>query len=178
MKTARTVVTAAILAIAALGCTTSARADDLAKKPWQISLGGFLLTDSVVSDQSAAGSLLVRYNFKSHGSRRQNEDGVTLLGAFARAQVAGIGIDNDISIGGLLYEHTWGFGSMYYSVGAGVLATQISNFGAQGNFSDGAFIARLGTWFDRKQSFGIELMSLEGGRVANTGISLGLTGRF
>ena len=172
-----------VLPVCAAGCVlccsvSSCIADDLPKKPWYVNLGGFLLTDPVVTSQSAAGSFTLKYNFNSRGSRRQNEDGVALFGAFATAQVAGIGIDNSISMGGVLYEHTWGFGSLYYAISAGYLYTQASNFGAGGSASDFAAGSRFGVYFDRKQTIGLEMSYLSGNRPANTGLSLGLVGRF
>jgi len=155
-----------------------AGADDLPRRPWVLRLGGFLLTDPVVTSQSAAGSFSVTYNYISLGSHRQRESGITLIAAATTAQSLGVPIDNSITMAGFLWEYTWGFGSLYGSIGAGSVNTQVSNSAFGGSAFDPAVVARFGCYFDRKQTIGIETSYFSGNRPANTGLSLNLVGRF
>ncbi|MBW7928297.1 MAG: hypothetical protein H3C58_09475 [Fimbriimonadaceae bacterium] len=147
------------------------------KAPLRIAFGAYFLgNESLRKTQKDNVSLSMAYALQSLGSRRQNEDflSLTFLGTKGRDDFG----DAEVGIAVLGYEHVWGFGSAYVGLGFGAAWTTVDYGSVKESRTDFVVTDRLGVYLDRSQAFSLELASLYGRVGANQGTSLNLALRF
>lgn len=147
------------------------------KAPLRVAFGAYFLgNESLRKTQKDNVSLSMAYALQSLGSRRQNEDFLTLtfLGTRGRDDFG----DAEVGIAVLGYEHVWGFGSAYVGLGIGAAWTTVDYGSVKESRTDFVVTDRLGVYLDRNQTFSLELASLYGRVGANQGTSLNLALRF
>ncbi len=147
------------------------------KAPLRIAVGAYFLSNtSLRQTQKDNVSLSMAYALQSLGSRRQNEDFLSLafLGTKGRDDFG----DAEVGVAALGYEHVWGFGSAYVGLGLGVAWTTVDYGTVKESRTDLVVTDRLGVYLDRGQTVSLELASLYGRVGANQGTSLNLALRF
>lgn len=156
---------------------TRSSSGDQKKAPLRMAFGAYFLGNaSLRKTQKDNVSLTLGYALQSLGSRRQNEDFMTLtfLGTKGRDDFG----DAEVGIAVLGYEHVWGFGSAYFGLGIGAAWTTVDYGSVRESRTDFVVTDRLGVYLDREQRFSLELASLYGPVGANQGTSLNLALRF